>query len=112
MRLSSKNKEKRPRGSLGKGTLGPACLSHGVTFTGCAVVDHAIKINSYYFLILILVTYSYLLFQGLSRLVTAAVTHHSGCCQKLCVYVSEIVSVILFLCLYCTCKYPHIFTKL
>ena len=40
--MLSKNRENRPRGSLGSGTLGPGCSVHGVTTTGLGSFDHAI----------------------------------------------------------------------
>ena len=39
--MSSKNKENKPRGSLGSDTWGPAYLLNGVTTTRLASFDHS-----------------------------------------------------------------------
>ena len=71
MRLSSKNSENRPRGSLGRGTLGPACLLHGVTLIGFALVDHAVT------KLLLLLYYDIILL--LLLIVPGSVTFSEGC---------------------------------
>ena len=54
-----KKSENSPHGSGGRGTVRPACSTHGVTMTGAACVDHAVMYFHNDFTYLFCIEFSY-----------------------------------------------------